>query len=668
MLNLKNIPIARKIWGGFTVVLALLCVLGGVAWWSLNGAGSNFTTYRSLAREANEIGRVQANMLYTRIGVFGFLRTGSDESVEAVRERSAAALSYVDSTEDLVTDPVRSGQLDTMRTMIQDYVAGFESILPLAARRNELVATMDSLGPTMEQSLTEVMRSAMEDGDVEAEYEAALTLRNLMLLRLYAYRFLQTNDESAFARVEQETSSFRDNAATLLGSLQNRQRRQLATQVVEDAERYHAAVSEVHSVIVERNAIINDGLGVIGPQVADMIETFKLEVKAEQDELGPQAVAAVETSILVAVVVAVVALVLGLLSAIFIGRGITRPIGAMTKAMGQLAEGDTTVEIPAQDHKDEAGAMARAVQVFKESLIRNDTAAKEKAEQEKREQRAQRVSEMLQTFEVEVGDNVEAVSTASAQMTSTANGLSSIADEASSQATAVAAASEEASSNVQTVAAAAEQLGASIQEISRQVRDQTAMAGKASETAERTNDQVARLDTAAREIGEVIQLITTIAEQTNLLALNATIEAARAGDAGKGFAVVASEVKNLANQTGKATETIASQIALIQSTTGETVQAIGDISEQIRQMNEISGAVAAAVEEQNTSTHEISRNVQEAAAGTRDVSSNISGVTHAAQETGRSATEVLEAAEDLSQRSVALRTMVQTFLSDIRAA
>ncbi len=70
---------------------------------------------------------------------------------------------------------------------------------------------------------------------------------------------------------------------------------------------------------------------------------------------------------------------------------------------------------------------------------------------------------------------------------------------------------------------------------------------------------------AAQKIGDVVKLISEIAAQTNLLALNATIEAARAGEAGRGFAVVASEVKAQASQTSKATDEISSQVGAIQS-------------------------------------------------------------------------------------------------------
>lgn len=349
--------------------------------------------------------------------------------------------------------------------------------------------------------------------------------------------------------------------------------------------------------------------------------------------------------------------------------GVTRPIMGMTAAMARLADRDWTTEVPALGSRDEIGAMAKAVSVFKENGIANDRMQEEqRKDQEVKERRSAALSAAVADFETAAGVIVKMVSSASTELQSAAQSLSATAEEGSRQATTVAAASEQASVNVQTVATAGEELSSSIAEIGRQVNQSTRIAGQAVDQAEKTDAKVQGLAEAAVKIGEVVNLINDIAAQTNLLALNATIEAARAGEAGKGFAVVATEVKSLANQTAKATEEIGQQIAGIQGATRESVDAIKSIGKTIAEVNEITTAIAAAVEEQSAATQEIARNVQQAAMGTQEVSNNIVGVTKAAGETGSAATQVLGASGELSQQAETLRERVDTFLSRVRAA
>ncbi|MEE9140934.1 MAG: methyl-accepting chemotaxis protein [Alphaproteobacteria bacterium] len=350
-------------------------------------------------------------------------------------------------------------------------------------------------------------------------------------------------------------------------------------------------------------------------------------------------------------------------------RAIVNPVKSMTEAMTKLAEGDLTVEVPATDRKDEIGDMAKAMQVFKDNMIKSEELQEqERKDQEAQAKRAERIEELTRDFDKGVSEALGTVSSASTEMQSTAQTMSSTAEETNRQATAVAAASEQASANVQTVSTAAEELSSSLEEVGRQVAQSAEIARNAVDEAQQADGTVQGLAEAAQKISEVVELINDIASQTNLLALNATIEAARAGDAGKGFAVVASEVKSLANQTAKATDEIGAQIGAMQGATSEAVGAIQGIGTTIGKINEIATTIASAVEEQSAATGEIARNTQQAAQGTQEVSSNIAGVTKAAGETGQASDQVLESAGQLAKQAEGLRETVDAFLAQIRAA
>ena len=346
-----------------------------------------------------------------------------------------------------------------------------------------------------------------------------------------------------------------------------------------------------------------------------------------------------------------------------------RPLRNLTVTMNRLSHRDLDARVVGTERHDEIGAMAQAVQVFKDGMIQADaSAAARAAERQDKERRAQQLEALINGFERTIGQMVGLLSAASTEMEATARAMSSTASEANQQAGTVASAADVASAGVQTVAAAAEQLASSIGEINRQVSQSARISGQAVADAQGAGQVMDTLASGAQKIGEIVNLINNIASQTNLLALNATIEAARAGDAGKGFAVVASEVKSLAQQTARATGEIAGQIGQVQSATREAVEAIRGIIGVIEQVGAISTSIAAAVEQQGAATAEIARNVQQTSTSTRTVTSNIVRVSQAANDTGEAAGQVLSAAQDLSRQANELSREVGSFIGGVRTA
>jgi methyl-accepting chemotaxis protein len=398
---------------------------------------------------------------------------------------------------------------------------------------------------------------------------------------------------------------------------------------------------------------------------------MKADLLSDQKRLEAGSDATVEDTERLIIMLAAGGFLLGGALALLLGKGISRPMTTMCKAMRELANGRFDVVLPGLGRRDELGEMAGAVEEFKLQAIakaKRDAAAQDAQNQASRAARRAELIRFADDFEAAVGAIVSNVSASAVQLESAAGTLTRTADTTQSLSRQVAGASEEASSNIQSVAAATEQLSASVNEIGRRVRESNRIAEAAVLQAQQTDGRIGKLSRAAQEIGDVVKLITAIAEQTNLLALNATIEAARAGEAGRGFAVVASEVKSLASQTAKATDEISSHIMGMQGATQESVAAIKEIGGTIAHISNIASTIASAVEQQSSATQEIARNVQNVAQGTHEAAANIVQVNRGATETGSASEDVLNSARTLATESTRLRDELDRFMGNIRAA
>ncbi len=407
----------------------------------------------------------------------------------------------------------------------------------------------------------------------------------------------------------------------------------------------------------------------------DYIDTLEAEYEAV-------AHAALMSSITRSVVVMVILIIIGAVTAIYMGKRITRPIILVTDQMTRMANSDFS-ENKEMDQvrrlkkeNNEIGQISEALDLMHKNI---------------------------RALMVKISDTTSYVASASEELSASAsqsaeasqmvaNSCTSVADSCNGQITAVAGASGETKQFVENmqefkdaITRTTEMIESTNEAATKGASDMTTatnMMGSIKESVENTASVVESLGEQLKNIDSFVDTISEIASQTNLLSLNASIEAARAGEMGKGFAVVASEISKLADQSNEAASNITVLIDDIMKNSEAAVSAMRDgaqsvvegtetvneagntfnnIVDMVYSISEQSARMTEIVNQLSTGTDTIADNIRRIEDMSVSVADETQNVSAASQQQTASTHEVAEASDKLAENAQELQDVVAKF-------
>jgi len=646
--------IKRPIWiritaYGFAAVLFASVAIGGLAWYR-QSAMSDQSLQKELSADLHVI-QTDMDAQKRAAAALAVTLAGEPDTADLIAKNDRAAI-LAKYTASLPAIKAQGLQLITFSNSDGSAVARIHTPDTfgddLKGRRKMIVAalTQGKLNAGIEPGRTAVSMFAsapvIKDGKTVGVVDVGTSLTNDYFLPL-----AKSVDAEVAVHILQD-GKFVPQASTF-GDKTILTQEQLQAAFNGDRVRVHAVLGnkdyEVTAIPFEDFSGRKIGVFEIGSDVTEVVE-------ASQRALWMAAVGAVVVSLI------------SLLGFLIFARSIASIMKKTTGTMARLAAGDINVEVEGQARPDEIGAMARAVQVFKQNAIERvrleqeaeanrSMSEREQIEREKEKAKdaadvqfavdnlaaglsklaegdvsyriAQPFVTRLDGVRSDFNDSAEKLQSALNRVSQNARGIDSGANEIRSAADDLAKRTEQQAAALEETAAALEEITTTVKASSNRAQDVGQLVARAKTGAEHSGEVVRKavlameqISKSSGEIGNIIGVIDDIAFQTNLLALNAGVEAARAGEAGKGFAVVAQEVRELAQRSATAAREIKDLITASNAQVHAGVQLVDDtgkalqaIVSEVQEINRHIAAIVEASQEQSSGLDQINMAVNQ---------------------------------------------------------
>lgn len=355
-----------------------------------------------------------------------------------------------------------------------------------------------------------------------------------------------------------------------------------------------------------------------------------------------------ESSARIFVIVGVIATILGMIMVVSMNQAIASPMRKISEIAEKVASGDLTVNVPAENRRDEVGTLTG---IFR------------------------RMVDNLRELNREIGEGVNVLASSSSQVLAATAQLASGASQTATSVSQTTTTVEE----VKQTAHVSNQKARYVSETAQKA-NQIAQSGRksAEESVEGMNlvreqmesiaENIMRLSEQSQAIGEIMATVNDLAEQSNLLAVNASIEAAKAGEQGKGFAVVAQEVKSLAEQSKQATAQVRTILNDIQKAMGDAVMATEKGTKTVEagmikttEAGESIKVLTDSIAESSQAATQIAASSQQQLAGMDQIVMAMEGIKQATTQNVASTKQVEASLKNFHELGQKLRQLVERF-------
>jgi len=373
--------IKQRVFAGVGVLLLILLITGAFAALATRNLAQTFTEYREVAVGNLKNGQFVESLLEGRLAAVKFRDNRSSAEVEALQEHLAGMRAVQGDVVQLALGTEFEEQITGLDDMISAYEAEFTATVELDAQMKEIEALKLKATEQIDTSLTELL-NRVNVGFVTATGTKVLSAqRDFFEAKLAGEQFILNETDTAFLTAVEAIAAVRKDMQVLLEE-EGASHGDLIKAALDGITSFETSITGFRDIGAALDARFAN-MDRLGPEMATITAAFIEALAARQNTLGPKAAQTMSNTIMIVIAVASAGLILGIVLAFATARAIVTPITAMTDTMGEMADGNMEVEVPAGDEKTELGRMALSLGVFQKTALEARALDEEKRRMEK---------------------------------------------------------------------------------------------------------------------------------------------------------------------------------------------------------------------------------------------------------------------------------------------
>jgi methyl-accepting chemotaxis protein len=377
----KNLKLRTQLNSGFAVIIVLLIIVAGTAYWGLSSTFDGFSEYRRIARNSNQVSEFEEHLLNVRLAVKNFVIKADDPNAQAYREQLNPMLAILNAMKEKIIRPEQAKRVAFIAEQIGHYDSAFTQVIAQAKQQQAAIEQITKIGATLRQAATQMIDIAARNQAIEDMVLVGKLQEQLLIGRLFMARYLESHQAEDFEKAKTE---LKVKVAELAKTLRQKTRdiglRGLLDQFDQAHQAYETLMTTIFEVTEKNDDLIQNTLDRIGPEVAKTTQALKDSIANRQNALGPQVQRSSEIAVAVVTWMSVAAVIIGIILAWLLVRNIQRIVGYITQVTAQVSAAVTEIAQGSVDLSQRTEEQASALEQTASSIEEITSTVKQSAD------------------------------------------------------------------------------------------------------------------------------------------------------------------------------------------------------------------------------------------------------------------------------------------------